>query len=70
VDSLSRGQVERRQTTMVAGNASQLRGIAANQRDKVYFFDSATSPDTSLPSFRDVIGISNSSTFVFPSAPV
>jgi hypothetical protein len=33
VDSLSRAQVERRQTTMVAGNATQMRGIAANQRD-------------------------------------
>jgi hypothetical protein len=33
VDSLSRGQVERRQTTVVAGSATQLRGIAANQRD-------------------------------------
>ena len=33
VDSLSRGQVERRQATGGAGNPTQLRGIAANQRD-------------------------------------
>ena len=33
VDSLSRAQVERRQATVATGNASQLRGIAANQRD-------------------------------------